>query len=309
MLAGHPELFAPPELNLLDFGTLAERRAMLTGRLSSATQGLLRAIMALMDCSVEEAHNLMERYEEQNLTIQQLYGLIQQWIKGRILVDKSPNNTYLVEILNNAEAWFDGAYYIHLIRHPYGMIRSYEESRLDRIFPVAHDYHPRKLAELVWLTSQQNTIEFLRDVPARRQHRVKFEDLVTDPQFVMEEICQFLNLQFHPDMLKPYDNQDEKMTDGIYPVSRMIGDVKFHDFKEIEPGVANRWRIAFNHDFLGDITWQMAELLGYERPDDPVSLFRGISEAEHKDFEKALIELESMSDEEAKERLAEKSRD
>jgi hypothetical protein len=32
------------------------------------------------------------------------------------------------------------------------------------------------------------------------------------------------------------------MTDGIHPLSKMLGDVKFHEHKTIEAGIADRWQ-------------------------------------------------------------------
>src|SRR6185369_1189200 len=55
MLAGHPHLFAPPELELLSFNDLRERRAAFTGRNSFWLEGTLRAIMAIKGCDPEQA--------------------------------------------------------------------------------------------------------------------------------------------------------------------------------------------------------------------------------------------------------------
>jgi len=44
----------------------------------------------------------------------------------------------------------------------------------------------------------------------------------------------------------------------------MIGDVKFHEHKDIDSNVADRWKQYYTDDFLGDITWQAADALGYE---------------------------------------------
>ena len=54
------------------------------------------------------------------------------------------------------------------------------------------------------------------------------------------------------------------MTDGIYAVSKMLGDVKFHEHKDIDSAVADKWKKYTTEDSLGDVTWQLAESLGYE---------------------------------------------
>ena len=55
MLGGHPRLFAPPELELLSFNTLAERRAAFSGRDSFWLEGVIRAVMEIRGCGAEEA--------------------------------------------------------------------------------------------------------------------------------------------------------------------------------------------------------------------------------------------------------------
>lgn len=265
MLGRHPALFAPPEPGLLSFNTLAERKAAFSGRDSFRLEGTIRAMMEIKGCDAEEARAIMDAYEAQQLTTQQFYRLLQQWIGEKILVDKTPPYALDEETLKRAELDFEQARYIHLIRHPYGMIRSFEEAKLDRIFFwQQHAFSARELAELVWLICHQNILAFLQNVPAERQHRVYFEELVKQPRPVIEEMCRFLGLEFHQDMLRPY--KQHGMTDGIYGVSRMMGDARFHEHSTIDARVADRWQEDHGEDFLGEITWQVAESLGYDRP-------------------------------------------
>jgi hypothetical protein len=274
MMAGHPSLFAPPELDLLSFQTLQQRKALLAGGDSFRLTGTIRAIMAIKGCDVEQAQRIMRDCENQGLTTGQFYRLLQDWIEPKTLVDKTTFYALDPGILERAEAGFDEPFYIHLLRHPYGMIHSFEKARSDRIyFKDQRSFTVREIAEATWLICHQNIMEFLNDIPAHRQFWLKFEDLVKQPQLSMERICESLNLEYHPDMLRPYGNQEARMTDGIYPTfaSRMLGDVKFHEHIDIDPKVADRWKAQFDGDFLGDITWQVAGLLGYEKPFQPRS--------------------------------------
>ncbi len=194
MLAGHPRLFAPPELDLLPFNTLEERKAILSGGDSFRLEGTIRAIMEIKGCDAEQAKEIIVDYENQKLTTKQFYGLLQEWVEPKILVDKSTFYALDPEILKRAEIDFDHALYIHLLRHPYGMIHSFEQSRSDRVFfKDQHDFSMREIAELTWLICHQNIVEFLKSVPAQRQYRVKFEDLVNQPQPIMAGICRFLS--------------------------------------------------------------------------------------------------------------------
>ena len=271
MLGGHPSLFAPPELQLLYFDTLEERRATFSGRNAFWQEGTIRALMQIKSCDAEQARIILEGYEKEGLTTKEFYRLMQGWLRDKILVDKTPFYALDLEVLKRVEDYFNNALYIHLLRHPQGMIRSFEEARIDQVFWYEHSYSVSELAELVWLISHQNIIGFLKRVPSARQFQIKFEDLVGKPQAVVEEICQFLGLSFHPDMLRPHDDNKLRMTDGPDGVPRMLGDLKFHSHKNIDSSVADRWEKEQSAPILANMTWEMAEHLGYENMIKPAN--------------------------------------
>ena len=131
VLGGHPQLFAPPELYLLSFNTLEERKATFFERNQFMGEGLIRALMEIKGYSVQEAQSLMEELEDKKLTTKQFYELMQQWLPGKTLVDKTPPYAFNPEVLKRAEIYFENPLYVHLLRHPYGTIRSLEEAKLD----------------------------------------------------------------------------------------------------------------------------------------------------------------------------------
>ncbi|HEX7314138.1 MAG TPA: amino acid adenylation domain-containing protein [Pyrinomonadaceae bacterium] len=265
MLAGHPLLFAPPELELLSFDTLQERRAAFSGAGSFWLEGLVRAVMELKGRDAAEAKRVMEDLEARGLTTKECYRLLQEWLGERRLVDKTPSYAFDPSALAKAEADFDAPLYVHLIRHPFGMIRSFEEARMEQIFfGHEHPFTRRELAELTWLVSHQNIVRFLEQVPRERQHRVRFEELLDTPEAVLRELCRFLGIEFASEMCSPYQDQGRRMTDGVHAESRMLGDVKFHQHTGVDARVGARWREQRGHDDLAPETWEMAAALGYE---------------------------------------------
>jgi len=267
MLGGHPKLFAPPELELLSFNTLADRKTEFGERFAFWLEGTIRALMQLKQCSAEAAKAIMEECEAEQLTTQQFYARLQSWLSDRILVDKTPSYALDLEILRRAESDFENTRYIHLIRHPFAMIRSFEEARLEQVFfRHEHNFERRELAELIWLLSQENILRFLETVPAERRLQVHFEQLVKEPEPVLREICDFLGLEYVAAMAAPYQAQEQRMVDGIHPLSKMLGDVKFHEHKTVEAATADRWRQQLaSGDQLANETWTIAERLGYPR--------------------------------------------
>ena len=265
LLGGHPQLFSPPELELLSFNTLAERKHAFSGALSFWLEGSMRAIMAIKGCGAEEAAHIMRDLEERDLSTKEFYGLMQEWLGDRRLVEKTPSYALHTSVMKRAEVDFENALYIHLLRHPRGMIRSFEEAKLDQIFfRYTHPFSRRELAEMIWTISHQNILEFLRDVPLARQHQLKFEDLVSRPRESLEQLCNFLGVELHADMLQPYKDAAQRMTDGIHAESRMLGDVKFHSYKGIDASVAEKWKEHTHRNNLAEDTQAVAALLGYE---------------------------------------------
>ncbi len=266
MLGGHPRLFAPPELELLSFATLADREAAFAGRDSFWLEGVIRAVMEVHGCDVEAARRILRTCVAEGWTTQRFYRQLQEWLGARTLVDKTPSYALDPVILRQAEESFESPFYIHLVRHPYAVIRSFEEASLDQIFfRHPHSFRRGELAELIWLVSHQNIADFLAAVPAERQLQVRFEDLVRDPEAGLRRICAALEIDFHPHMADPYQGKRARMTDGIHAEGRMLGDVKFLQYKSVEAGVAERWREA-REDSLGELTWEMALRFGYEPP-------------------------------------------
>jgi len=269
ILGGHPQLFAPPELYLLSFNTLEERKVTFGGRNQFMGEGLLRAIMEIKGYSVEEAQSLLQELEDKKLTTQEFYGLMQQWLPGKTLVDKTPPYAFKIEVLKRAEVYFENPLYIHLLRHPYGTIRSLEEAKLDLLISTQvkdeTSLSSREKAELIWLISHQNILEFLEHIPTHRQYRLKYEDLVKEPHTTIQGLCQFLGRDFAPSMLHIHEDKKQRMTDGIHSESRMMGDMKFQHHKGISADSAELWKQQYQVDFLAAQTWQLAESLGYER--------------------------------------------
>ena len=267
MLGGHRELFAPPELLLLPFDSLGQRRKIFSGPRSLWSEGIIRAIMEIKHCDAEQSKRILAQCEERDLSIQEFYALMQEWLDGRKLVDKSPSYAQAGQVLQRAEDCFADPLYIHLLRHPIAMVASYERQRIDQLsFKENLGYDSRQIAELLWVVSHQNILEFLGNIPKERQSRVLFEDLVKQPRPVMERVCEFLRLDFDEEVLTPHQNQAGKMTDGTHPSSRMLGDPKFNTYKNIDVSVADSWKNMDRPVTLSEITWQLAEELGYERP-------------------------------------------
>ncbi|MFN7726345.1 MAG: sulfotransferase [Rubrivivax sp.] len=267
VLAGNSKLFAPPELHLLPYATMGDRFKALQGEHTEhLLDGTVRALMQLHGWEAEQARAFVARCEQDNMSTKAFYGLLQAPIKGQqLLVDKTPSYVIDVDILKRIELDFDNALFIHLLRHPCGMVRSYEESKLERLMPMIPEgnFGSRELAELTWLTAQINTLEFAQQVPKNRWLTVRYEDLVTQPESTIRSICSFTGVPYEDAMVNPYQEMDQRMTDGVDNASKMSGDLKFHLHNAINPEAATRWQRFYGEGILGAQTLEIARSLGY----------------------------------------------
>jgi len=270
MLAGHPDLFSAPELQLLCFNTLQERRRAFDGKFSLWLEGTIRSIMDIHHCDSTKAIKIMEDLEAEDLTTQQCYQRFQLWVAPKTLVDKSPSYALDTGALHKAELEFDSPIYIHLSRHPLGMIDSFERYHIEQVlFLKQHECRGRQLGELIWNISHRNILNFLEDIPVDRQFSICFEDLVTEPEAVMQRLCERIGLQYSTEIVQPYANIEKKMVDGLHSESIPMGDTRMLERKAIDASVAEAWKERITSDFLSDSTWKLAERLGYSRSELP----------------------------------------
>jgi amino acid adenylation domain-containing protein len=259
MLAGHPALFSPPELHLLPFVGMAEWKTTLEH--SYFGEGLQRALMELKGIDAGQSQQLLEDWVARDLPIPEVYRRLQELARPRLLVDKSAAYAAELSILERAEQVFEGALYIHLVRHPYSAIESFVRNRMDRLFDAA-SADSLAVAEQVWSDANSNALEFLGRVDAARQCRVRYEELVTTPEPVMRTLCRFLAIEFTPDLLTPYEGG--RMTDGVHEKSMLIGDPSFHTHSAIDASLADAWRHISLPRRLGGYARRVATELGYE---------------------------------------------
>ncbi|MCH2089034.1 MAG: amino acid adenylation domain-containing protein [Pseudoalteromonas sp.] len=265
MLAGHSSLISPPELELLNDLNLTVRSERFAGRNAFWKEGVIRLIMHLKKCDVENAKNIMAEFEAQRLNVIEFYRILQEWCGKQILVDKSPSYALSLDTLKRAESQFEGAHFIHLVRHPVAVIESFEKAQLEEIFFLEdHKFDSRTLAELVWVESHNNILEFTKSLPNNRHHVVQFEELTQSPEKVMSQLCAELGIEFETDMLSPYDGNKGRMIDGVHDVSMMLGDIKFHQHKGIDASISDSWKSVTTSEHISSLTKDLAEQLGYE---------------------------------------------
>ncbi len=266
MLAGNKKLFSPPELELLSFNSLKERKIELSDNYKLWLESTIHVIKELKNCTVEEAETIMNSMEENNTGIAEFYSYLQELLGERILVDKTPTYSLDINILKRAEEIFDRPLYIHLTRNPYASIYSFIDANLDKnFFRYQHNFDRRKLAELIWTVSNKNIMNFLKEIPNDRKFNLKFEDLLTAPEQQMKKVSRFFDIDYDEEMVKPYHGK--RMTEPLKKGSQMVGDFKFYLHTTVDNRVIDKWKKYHTADFLNDEAIKIANKLGYEEKD------------------------------------------
>ncbi len=271
MLAGHPGLFAPPELQLLVFETMDQRYRSFKDREGFWLEGTLQALMEAEAIDLEEARRRIGECESRAMSCKAFYRLLQEADPGRLLVDKTSYYALEPSILARAEEDFDRPVYLHLVRHPGASVHSFLEGRYDLFFRHPHRLDPPRLAEVIWNLCHRNILRFLEGIPEARQVRIRYEDLVTHPEETMGRVAATLGIPYDPAMADPYSHRERRMLDPIHPATKALGDTKILERKALDPSAIDRWRGSFDEGRLSPSTWDRARTFGYaRRPSQPI---------------------------------------
>lgn len=255
MLAGHSRLFSPPEMELLLFRDMQQRRAGLMDGWSDF-KGLERALMELRGEEEEVANQEVAQLLQENASTHSVYARIQKLCQNRLLVDKSPSYPLSRPALRRAERWFEKPLYIHLVRHPLACIRSWTACNFDQVLFGP----PRQAGEMDWLLSNENILHHLRGVDPQRQRLIRYEDLLRDPEAEMRRLCEFLAVEFEPAVLQPY--QGQRMTDRLSGL--VSGDKMFYRKSTIDASALEGARRLPEDAAITEETRRMAERFHYQ---------------------------------------------
>ncbi len=264
MLMGNSKLFAPPELHLLNFSNLKERKLLLGN--SGFGDGLIETIKTLKNISIEEAKSWLEQEELKSLPVKEMYRSIQEMTDDMMLVDKSPSYASDINVLRKAEKQFANARYVFLVRHPYAVMESIVRNRFHKFIP-GNETDPDKNAEKIWYDFNKNIVDFISEIPAGKAITVYYEDLIANPKATLTAITDFLQIPFEESMLYPYEGN--KLIKGLHDNSMSVGDPNFLKHDSVKKEFSSSWKSAYK--VLPDLnaeTKKFASGLGYDIAQD-----------------------------------------
>jgi hypothetical protein len=269
MLAGHPQLFVPPEMVLAPYTTMAAREAGLNKRYWEKG-GLRRALMELRGIDVEAAKDAEDAWRDR--TVEEVYHLLLDELGGRILVDKCPHLGMPDGSLERVYGWFPEARFIWIVRNPGSVTRSLENMPMAEVMLQGYPGGPKD----VWETSNLRIREFLRtSVPEDRWVLVRYEDLVDHPERELTRLAEVLGVPYVDAMARPYEG--DRMRTGPKG-ARAIGDPNMAGRGDIDPTLATKWLEGFDHRKVSASCKALALEFGYDLATIPLPAITRVDE-------------------------------
>lgn len=132
-------------------------------------------------------------HEDRNLAniINEIYFqyISQQGLQVKRWGEKTPINTLYIEKIQRV---FPKAKYLHIVRDPRDVVCSYIKAGF---------YTDKSDALSRWEESIKKAHWLKRNLSPTQYHEVRYEDLVSNPERELQQICSFLDLTFKAEML------------------------------------------------------------------------------------------------------------
>ena len=215
MLDAHPELAIPPETHFIPklAKTLGEvPKSVGEDELRRRAHALITEHRRWPDFGLD-AHELDRRFDHAepfNATsaLRAFYGLYAEKQRKPRWGDKSPS---YVRRMRRVHAVLPEARFVHLIRDG----RDVALSQLE----VHHGNDEVADAATEWVAGIEKARETGRRI-GEEYMEVRYEDLVDDPQPVLERVCELIELRFDPAMLDYHRGAEERMAETVRVLDR-----------------------------------------------------------------------------------------
>ncbi|RME24808.1 MAG: sulfotransferase [Deltaproteobacteria bacterium] len=182
-----------------------------------------------------------------------LFGLHQQHLEATGKARWGNKSTFMLDHVDRVLRHRPDARFVWLVRDPRDVAVSSRKS-------VFSPFHPWFTARL-WAEQQRRCLELEERLGADVVLRLRYEDLLADPEGTVRRLCAFLDEDFEPAMLRYHETREaqrgaalsESWQNTAAPVLR---------------GNSGKWRAALSHEEIAAVEGECGELmdrLGYVR--------------------------------------------
>jgi hypothetical protein len=260
MLGQHPQMYGLPELELFETETVAQWWRMNAQSTSPRSHGLLRAVAELVFGEQTESAIPLARgwlWRRSHFTTGFLFEILAQKVWPCVPVDKSTTYVWRVPSMQRIFRMFPNARFIHLVRHPRGQaesvlklvkhlkeqgtplpphhwllqlasgkwrVRGADTADLSAEVP---DADPVWDPPISWHMLNSNVCRFLKTVPSGQQLRIRGEDLLTNPDRHLRELCVWLGIDDSTEAIQEAKHPEQSPYARIGPVGARFGNDLF----------------------------------------------------------------------------------
>lgn len=235
MLGQHPQAFGLPELCLFNVEKLVELWVGVEGenaeRGAMARHGLLRAVAEIYGGEQTAATINMARAwasARETWDTGRVFQELVAKIHPLVAVEKSPSYAIAVPRMRGLLRAFPDARFVHLIRHPVAQCKSVmainEGAFTMKVnaFEINEDYALME-PQIAWHDVNLNILEFLEDVPAAQQLRMRGEDIMADPERHLAAIARWAGLRDDSEAIEAMMHPERSPFACFGPISAMFG--------------------------------------------------------------------------------------
>lgn len=234
MIGQHPQAFGLPELNLFNVEQLKDLWRKVSDEIgddSNRRQGLLRAVAEIYAGEQSVAAVTMARHwaaARQEMPTGEVYKELVAKLDPLIAVEKSPAYTISLRRLSRIYETFPEARFIHLVRHPIAQCRSVMNlnNGIFAIFVNAFEFaEDRAIIEpqISWHDININILNFLDQVPAEQQIRIRGEEIMADPVTYLAMICRWLGIRDDAEAIEAMLHPECSVFACFGPVNALFG--------------------------------------------------------------------------------------
>lgn len=234
MIGQHPQAYGLPELCLFNVSHLKGLWMRISDEMSDDTktrQGLLRAVAEIYAgeqtaATISMANHWAAAREEKSTAA--VYQELVDKLHPLIPVEKSPAYTISIKRLRAMREAFPDARFLHLIRHPVAQCKSVM-SLNDGAFALyvnSIDFlEDRAIIEpqFAWHDLNINILNFLDEVPADQQLRMRGEDIMGDPRLYLAKICHWLGIRDDEDAIDEMMHPERSPFACFGPINALFG--------------------------------------------------------------------------------------
>lgn len=277
MIGQHPQMYGLPEMHFFGYETVSDYWQACLLANYTMKDGALRAVAQLVfggqsETTVKLARGWLRR--RYHLTTGALLEQLAQRVHPKIFVEKSPNSLNRREPMSRMYEMFPEARFIHLVRHPRGHAESImkfigQRRKLGPIprshwliylstYPHTNDGQGRKVRpkldldpQFGWYAVNANIHDFLKSIPEAQKLTLRGEEMLTDPDRTLREVCLWLGLRADNEAIEEMKHPERSPYACIGPAGARYGnDTFFLRNPVLRPAQAQE------HSLKGPLSWR-----------------------------------------------------